>query len=77
MTAGYQDLLDRLDEIPGIDKKSAQAIVSEIGVTLDEFVCTEALASWAGLCPGNVFLSRCGATEEHLSSAENGYAKEC
>jgi transposase len=49
----HQDILDRLDEIPGIDKVSAQSIVSEIGVTLDEFVCMAALASWAGLCPGN------------------------
>jgi transposase len=53
LTAKYQDLLDRLDDIPGIDKKSAQSIVSEIGVTLDEFICMAALASWAGLCPGN------------------------
>ena len=53
LTAGHQNLLDRLDEIPGIDKKSAQSIVSELGVTLDEFICMAALASWAGLCPGN------------------------
>jgi len=53
LTAEHQDLLDRLDEIPGINKKSAQSIVSEIGVTLDEFICMGALASWAGLCPGN------------------------
>ena len=45
--------MDRLDELPGINKKSAQSIVSEIGVTLDEFICMGALASWAGLCPGN------------------------
>ena len=49
----HQDILDRLDEIPGIDKVAAQAILSEIGVELDEFISTAALASWAGLCPGN------------------------
>lgn len=49
----HQDILDRLDEIPGINKVSAQSILSEIGVTLDEFISTAALASWAGLCPGN------------------------
>jgi len=49
----HQDLLDRLDEIPGIDRVSAQAILSEIGVTLDEFIVMEALACWGGLCPGN------------------------
>jgi len=53
LTKEYQDLLDRLDEIPGINKKSAQAILSEIGVTLDEFRSMAALVSWAGLCPGN------------------------
>jgi len=26
LPAGHQDLLDRLDEIPGVDKKSAQSI---------------------------------------------------
>ncbi|MBT3177877.1 MAG: IS110 family transposase [Desulfobacula sp.] len=53
LTEKHQDLLNRLDEIPGIDKKSAQSIVSELGITLDEFTCMAALASWAGLCPGN------------------------
>ncbi len=53
LVSGHQDVLTRLDEIPGIDKKSAQSIVSEIGITLDEFPSMAALASWAGLCPGN------------------------
>jgi transposase len=53
LTKEHQGLLDRLDEIPGIDKKSAQSIVSEVGVTLDEFRTMSALVSWAGLCPGN------------------------
>ena len=53
LTADHKDLLARLDEIPGIDKKSAQSIISELGVTLDEFESMAALASWAGLCPGN------------------------
>jgi transposase len=51
--APHQDILDRLDEIPGIDKTAAQSILGEIGVTLDAFICMAALASWAGLCPGN------------------------
>ncbi len=53
LTAKHQGLLDRLIDIQGIDKKSAQSIISEIGTTLNDFVCMEALASWAGLCPGN------------------------
>lgn len=53
LTKGYCDLLQRLDGVPGIDMKSAQSIISEIGTSLDKFSCTAALASWAGLCPGN------------------------
>lgn len=53
LTEEHHDLLNRLDEIPGIDQKSAQSIVSELGVTLEEFPSMAHLASWAGLCPGN------------------------
>lgn len=53
LTEKHQDLLNRLDEVPGINKKSAQSIVSELGVTLDEFPSMAHLASWSGLCPGN------------------------
>jgi transposase len=47
------ELLKRLEEIPGISEISAHAILSEIGSTLDNFENAAALASWAGLCPGN------------------------
>ncbi len=53
LTEKHQDLLNRLDEVPGIDKNSAQSIVSEVGLTLREFLTMAHLASWAGLCPGN------------------------
>jgi transposase len=53
LTLEHKDLLDRLDEIPGIDKKSGQSIIGEVGVTLDKFKSMSAFVSWAGLCPGN------------------------
>jgi transposase len=53
LTETYHELIDRLDEIPGVDKKSAQAIIGEVGVTLEEFESASAFVSWAGLCPGN------------------------
>jgi transposase len=49
----YQALLDLLDEIPGIDKVSAQSVLSEIGITLENFLTIMSFTSWAGLCPGN------------------------
>jgi transposase len=39
--------------IPGIGERSAQVIISEIGVDMDRFRTAAHLASWAGLCPGN------------------------
>ncbi len=53
LTLEHKDLLERLDEIPGIDKKSAQSIIGEVGITLVEFKSMSAFVSWAGLCPGN------------------------
>ena len=48
-----QELIDRLDQLHGIDKKTAQSIIGHIGDTLTAFRSDKALASWGGLCPGN------------------------
>ena len=42
-----------LDTIVGVGEKVAQVIVSEIGVSMEQFPTAEHLASWAGMCPGN------------------------
>lgn len=42
-----------LDTIPGVDRKTAQLILSEIGPEMSRFPTHKHLASWAGLCPGN------------------------
>lgn len=43
----------RLDAIPGINRKTIDVIVAEIGVDMGQFPTSGHLASWAGLCPGN------------------------
>jgi transposase len=43
----------RLDSIPGINRRAAQAILAEIGHDMSRFASAAHLASWAGLCPGN------------------------
>jgi transposase len=45
--------LEMLDEIPGIDRRSAQNIVAEIGTDMSRFQTSAHLAAWAGMCPGN------------------------
>lgn len=53
MTKSHKELLDHLDEIPGVDKGGAQSIISFVGTTMKEFKSDSHLVSWGGLCPGN------------------------
>jgi len=48
-----RELLDRLDEIPGVNQRIAQVIAAEVGTDVKPFASDKHLASWAGLCPGN------------------------
>jgi transposase len=48
-----EDALQRLDTIPGVDRRTAEVLVAEIGTELERFPTAAHLASWAGICPGN------------------------
>jgi transposase len=49
----YENAINALDEIPGIGKQSAQAILAETGLDMNRFPTASHLASWCGLSPGN------------------------
>ncbi len=49
----FAQAVRRLDPIPGINRRAAQAILAEIGHDMSRFASAAHLASWAGLCPGN------------------------
>ncbi len=51
--ACHQDLIQRLDTIPGIDRVTAWTVLAEIGTDMTVFGDARHLASWAALCPGN------------------------
>jgi transposase len=51
--APFEEHIQRLITIPGIERKTAWMIVAEIGVDMRVFPDARHLASWAGLCPGN------------------------
>jgi transposase len=53
LTRPQQPVLEKLDAIPGIDRRVAEVLVAEIGPDLTPFPSDAHLASWAGLCPGN------------------------
>lgn len=46
------EVIERLEEIPGVGKITAQAILAEIGTDMEQFPSEGHLASWAGVCPG-------------------------
>ena len=48
------DLLDILDQIPGIGRHNAQVIIAEIGVDMSRFPTADHLVSWAKLCPRTI-----------------------
>lgn len=52
MVAGYENDIQLLCTVPGIDRKSAITIISEIGVDMSQWASHDKLASWAGLAPG-------------------------
>lgn len=53
MTRPQQPVLERLDAIPGIDRRVAEVLLAEIGADMTPFPSDAHLASWAGICPGN------------------------
>ncbi len=49
----FVDAVERLVTIPGVDRKTAEVMVAEIGPDMSRFPNERHLASWAGMCPGN------------------------
>jgi transposase len=45
--------LELLCSIPGVQRRTAEVIVAEIGIDMSRFPTAGHLASWAGQCPGN------------------------
>jgi transposase len=53
MIAPFAQAIDHLDTIPGVNRRTAEVILSEIGGDMSRFSSAGHLASWAGMCPGN------------------------
>jgi transposase len=45
--------LERLSQIPGVSRRTAEVLVAEVGTDMSRFPDAGHLASWAGMCPGN------------------------
>lgn len=49
----WNQAITLLDTIPGINKRTAEAILAETGIDMDQFPSAGHLARWAGVAPGN------------------------
>jgi len=48
-----EELVEKLDAIPGVDVTTIQNVLAEIGTDMSQFPTAANLSSWAGICPGN------------------------
>jgi transposase len=48
----FEAVLERLDTIPGVGRRTAEIVIAEVGPDVQRFPTAGHLASWAGLCPG-------------------------
>lgn len=49
----FGESVELLKTIPGVEQRTAENLIAEIGTNMDQFPSAEHLASWAGICPGN------------------------
>ncbi len=51
--APFAEAAERLTTIPGVEQRTAETVIAEIGTDMNQFPTADHLASWAGMCPGN------------------------
>ena len=51
--APFSEEVALLSTIPGVNRRTAETLIAEIGVDMSRFATSGHLASWAGMCPGN------------------------
>lgn len=49
----WDEAVALLDTIPGVDRKTAEDMLAEMGLDMSQYPTAEHLTSWAGLAPGN------------------------
>jgi transposase len=73
--AAEQSVIERLDEIPGVDRTVAEVIVAELGTDMKRFGSASRAAAWSGMCPANRqsggrrYAARSRFGNKHLKSA--------
>ena len=48
-----QEIIGRLDKIPGVNRKVAEVVIAELGTDTKRFGSASRAAAWSGMCPAN------------------------
>jgi transposase len=51
--APFSSAVERLQTIPGVDRRAAEVIIAEVGTDMTRFATASHLCRWAGMSPGN------------------------
>ena len=70
----YEEYVERLEEIPGINRRTAAVVLAEVGIDMSVFPSSGHLASWAGASPGNN--QSAGKTRSKRVGKGNSYLKK-
>jgi transposase len=49
----FEEAIQEVARLPGLERRSAENVIAEIGSNMGQFPSEEHLSSWAGMCPGN------------------------
>jgi transposase len=69
----YEELLARLDDMPGLNLRSSIDVLAEIGTDMSPWATHRQIAAMAGLCPGNYISA--GKRLKNRSRQGNPYLK--
>lgn len=53
IVAPCAEVMERLDEIPGLHDRTLEDLIAEIGLDMTVYPRAESLCKWAAMCPGN------------------------
>jgi transposase len=53
VTRPFAEEIELLETAPGVERRTAENVLAEIGTNMEQYPSAAHLASWAGICPGN------------------------
>ena len=70
----YENVVELLREVPGLNTKTVEDLIAEIGLDMSQFPSEKHIASWAGMCPGNN--ESAGKKKAHAQTPETSTSKQ-